>query len=358
MKVLIIATYLRDMLPFMNQYENILKDNKVKYDVFLWDRFNSRKLEKKNNEFIFHQSCGLGGSKWQKIYPYFLFRKTIKNILKDNSYDKIIVFNTLPAFFISDILLNLFGERYILDVRDYTYEKYNFYRKRILKLVENSSFTAISSLGFKEFLGEHSKLVVNHNIPEKYVEVFNPRIIEPSDVIKIGFVGTIRYFYENSALIRSLANDKRFELIYVGRSYEDCNLEKFCKENGYSNVKFFGEYTNEEKAQIYQDIDIINAVYGNKSLEVTTALPNRFYDALIFKKPILVSSGTYISSLVEKNNLGISIDLEDRSFKEKIVNYMTTFDYEKFCEKAMPLLDKIRSEQKAFHKCIGNFTKM
>ena len=75
MKVLIIATYLRDMLPFMNQYENILKDNKVKYDVFLWDRFNSRKLEKKNNEFIFHQSCGLGGSKCKRFIHIFCLEK-------------------------------------------------------------------------------------------------------------------------------------------------------------------------------------------------------------------------------------------------------------------------------------------
>ena len=48
---------------------------------------------------------------------------------------------------------------------------------------------------------------------------------------------------------------------------------------------FKGEFKNEDKPEIYREIDFINAIYGNKSLEVTTALPNRLYDGILFKKP-------------------------------------------------------------------------
>ncbi len=39
---------------------------------------------------------------------------------------------------------------------------------------------------------------------------------------------------------------------------------------------------------------MINSIYGNDSLEVTTALPNRLYEACMFKKPIISSRDTYL----------------------------------------------------------------
>lgn len=358
MRILIVATYLRNMMPFIDQYENILKKNKVKYDILFWDRFSTKSLEKKGNEFIFHQKCSLGGNKLQKIYPYYLFRKNIKKILKNNIYEKIIVFNTLPAFFISDILLNDFSGRYILDIRDYTYEKYSFYRNRILKLIDKSFFTGISSLGFKRFLGDNEKLIVNHNMPENYTEISICKNYKLSKVLRLGYIGTIRYFYENTFLIQMLANDKRFELIYAGRSYDDCNLQRFCEENKINNVKFLGEFQNSEKKIIYEGVDLINAVYGNQSLEVTTALPNRFYDALILKKPMVVSSGTYLANLVESNDIGIAIEIGENDIKRKIIDYISKFDHEKFSETASNLLRKIENEQKKFHKYIEYFLKI
>ena len=80
----------------------------------------------------------------------------------------------------------------------------------------------------------------------------------------------------------------------------DCDLEGYCKRNNIKNVVFKGEFKNEDKPEIYREIDFINAIYGNKSLEVTTALPNRLYDGILFKKPIIASKGTYLGEVIKK----------------------------------------------------------
>ena len=42
-------------------------------------------------------------------------------------------------------------------------------------------------------------------------------------------------------------------------------------------------------------------------MEVQSALPNRLYDALIFKKPIITTEGTYLTEVVEKYGIGFSL---------------------------------------------------
>ena len=72
---------------------------------------------------------------------------------------------------------------------------------------------------------------------------------------------------------------------------------------GKSHVLHFeGVYQNKEKPDIYKKIDLINAVYGNESLIVTTSLPNKLYDCIVFKRPIIVHSGTYLSEIVNEYN--------------------------------------------------------
>lgn len=79
------------------------------------------------------------------------FRKTLKQIIEKGKYDRIVILNTLPGILLSDILLEKFESRYILDIRDYTYEKYGFYRNRVNQLIDHSFISTISSMGFYHF---------------------------------------------------------------------------------------------------------------------------------------------------------------------------------------------------------------
>jgi len=359
MNFLIVAFHPRSMTPYAEQYENGIKKAGHEYDIIFWDRFSNAPLEKCGNEYIFHQICTLGGNRLKKLYPFYLFRKTVKKIIRCGKYDKIIILNTMPGFLIHDILLRKYRDRYILDIRDYTYEKYRYYYVIVKKLIDNSFFTAISSRGFKKFLGENSKFIINHNISNLKNCIEWPTLSLNRKPVRIGFVGAVRYFDENVALIESLKELSNFKLIFIGKALHDCHLEEYCKKNEYQNVVFCGAFQNSEKPKLYNDIDIINSLYGNGSLEVRSALPNRLYDALIFKKPILTTKGTYLSEIVRKYKIGLVLDSSTTYCKtdyiKSITDYVNSFDATAFVKNANYLLEIVKSEQLEFHKRIQEF---
>ena len=361
MKFLIIAFHPRSMTPYAKQYEDAILKAGYGYDILFWDRFSNAPLEKRDNEFIFHRVCTLGGNRLKKIYPFFLFRKNVKKIIREGQYNKIIILNTMPGFLLHDIFLKQYRNRFILDIRDYTYEKYNFYLNTVHKLIDASFFSTISSQGFKSFLGKNDKLILNHNISnldkiEKY-----PSLNKNKKEITIGFVGAVRYFDENIALIKSFKSSSRFTLIFNGREAADCHLEEFCNNNKITNVKFSGAFLNEEKPMLYKKIDIINSLYGNQKIDVQTLLPNRLYDALIFKKPLIVTEGTYLSKIVKKYGIGLTLpgsqDYNEKIYKEKILQYVSRFDEKKYLLNANQLLKKINEEQAEFHRQIDEFVR-
>ena len=256
MKVLIVAFHSRSMTPYSELYENVIKDNNDSYNIIFWDRFSNNKLEQKGNEFIIHKVCSLGGSKLKKIIPMFYFRKTVNKIIKNGNYDRIIILNTLPAVLLSNVLISNYRGKYILDIRDYTYEKYKFYKKRVDNLVKNSFITTVSSFGFFRFLENNKKIYLNHNISNWDVFGFSDNELSKKPKIKIGFVGVVRYMKENMNLIRQMKNNGKYEFVYIGKTYPECNLEKTCKNENIENVTFKGEFNNKDKPEIYKDIDI------------------------------------------------------------------------------------------------------
>ena len=356
MKFLIIAFHPQSMTPYAKHYEKVIIKARYEYDIVFFDRFSNAPLEKKGNQFIFHRICTLGGNRLKKLYPFYLFRKTVKRIIKAGKYDKIIVLNTMPGFLLQDILIHSYPNKYIFDIRDYTYEKYTLYRDSVRKIISNSYFTAISSRGFMEFLGHSDKFVINHNITE-YDGVEEPVLsLDKKQKLTIGFVGAVRYFDVNKALVDCLSKSSGYQLLYVGRQNEDCNLQEYCQYNNYKNVYFQGTYSNEDKPQIYQSIDIINSIYGNYSKEVTTLMPNRLYDALLFKRPILVSKGTYLADIVQKYRIGLAVN-DITNVENEINRYIMDFDTDLFNTCANVLLSIVLKEQQEFYQKIGEFIR-
>lgn len=351
MRILLITSYKRNMLPYLTKYEKLLKNANINYDILFWDRDKNYKLINADNEYIFGEKCSLGGdkiSKLSKIFSYFTFRKNVKKLLEINSYDKVIVFNTLPALFMIDVLLIKYKNNYIFDYKDYTYENLYMYKKAVNAIVNNSYFTAISSKGFIKFLKNERKLISNHNISNLELKESVVKLNCNLSKITIGFLGLIRYENENRIIIESLKNSDKYLLKYVGRIYDGCKLQQYCEQENIANVSFDGEFKNEDKGRLYNNIDIINAVYGNKTYEVKTALPNKLYDCLLFKKPMIVSNNTYLADVIEKYNLGIAIDLEQDSILEKLEHYIDEFDQKLFIKNTEFLLKSVLEDERRF----------
>jgi len=88
---------------------------------------------------------------------------------------------------------------------------------------------------------------------------------------------------------------------------------------------------------------------------VTTALPNKLYDSILYKKPLMASSGTYLGELAEKYKIGFTVDVTADNIAETIENYISNFDEEVFLEGCQRLLKRVLTEQETAETHIKKF---
>lgn len=351
MKICIIGHTERNYLPYMERYITFFEENKVDYDIICWQREETGLVAKKN-EFNFYEEPK--GGIFNKATAYLRFKEFVINVLEKNNYDKVVILSTVPAVVLSKYLFKHFDGKYLFDFRDYSFERFLPYKKLVDKLIDRSQLTTISSRGFLDFLEENEKIVVNHNIP--FVDAESTMVdLKNKQVFNIGFIGGVRYYDENVALINSLKNTFRYQIWYIGQPAKGCDLQSYCAQNEITNVSFIGKYNNAQKQEYYKCIDIINSIYGSDSLEVTTALPNRLYEACIYKKPIISSKKTYLGELIHNYNLGVVIDVEKDDVLTIINDYINNFDVTKFEDGCKGLLAEVANDEAILHKKLKQF---
>lgn len=353
-KVCIIAHTERNYLPYMDRYTTFFDENNVEYDIICWQREESL-FPCPENEFHFFEEAEEGFFK--KLGSYLRYRRYVLKILKKKKYDKLIVLTTVPAVFIYRYMLNKYDGNYLFDIRDYSFESFAPYRKLVNRIIEHSAITTISSHGFMEFLAPNKKIVMNHNIPIQFTPAKEARDIKGKQVLNIGFIGGVRYFDENCALMEKLKNTFRYQLWYIGKPVPDCDLQGYCAEHEITNVSFVGKYNNADKAELYKNIDMINSIYGDESLEVTTALPNRLYEACLLKKPIISSTGTFLGELIDRYDIGISVDVEADDVLAIVDHYVENFDPVKFSKHCDEFLNDVKKDEENLYRQLKSFIK-
>lgn len=350
MKIGIIAFWDRIAVPYLSKYEELLNSLGIPYDSILWDRSQTAPVTVEDKTLFLHRK--LRGGVAGKVIGFFQWRKDILKILKTNHYSGLIVLTTHPAILISSYLKRHYRNAYIFDIRDYTQEKYTVYRRQVMKLIDRSSLTAISSKGFMRFLEAHPKIVPNHNItvqPGNTVSELN----ETKRPIEFSFVGNVRLDRQTEAMLLTLGNDPNIHMRFVGRIVPGCRIRELIQEHGITNVSLEGAFDVSQKPEIYADTDLINTVYANDTedrlaLGDSTPIPNRLYDALVFRRPMIASRGTYLAQIIEKYHLGLVVNGFDKDLSEQIETYFRTFDHKAFSKGCTELLKEVTEEEEIF----------
>ena len=79
------------------------------------------------------------------------------------------------------------------------------------------------------------------------------------------------------------------------------HLKSFTQKLGASNVVFHGEYNPKERYRFVQNTDVIHNIYS-ESENMMSALSNKFYDGVIFYKPLLCMEGSFMGAIAQKEN--------------------------------------------------------
>lgn len=301
--------------PYLDKYTDEIIRNNEDYEVLYWAREKYSKHYKNNNssKFIpFYLESSLSNPPHKKMLGFYKFRKWLVKKIKQNKYEKLIILSTLSGIIINDLLLKEYKNKYIFDIRDYSYEHNKLFYLIEEKLIKHSYFTSISSEGFKSFLPPFSKYLIVHNFNSKEVNMDNEFkkdvVANPLTVV---WNGTLRYFDHQKHIIDHFSKDDRFKLVYHGIGPEYDTYIKYCRDMNIENVTFTGEYNNNDKHELIKGAHIINNSYiSHKHMETKYAISNKFYDGVIYKIPQLVELDSYKFDLVMKYGVGFGIDVK------------------------------------------------
>lgn len=334
--------------PYLKIYEKTLQQSGTNYHFLFWNRTSFESTHLPCNYIPFQKGSRLNKNKLSKLIDFWCYRRWLKARLLEEKYDKLILLSTLSGMILADVILRHYKKRYILDIRDYSYERiYPFYKIEEA-LLHYSLLNCISSKGFKNFLPPSVEYTPVHNITgfnNKDVYHFTKK--NYGSTLNIVWNGAVRYFSQQRKIIEKLGNDKRFSVFYYGSGAEFDEYQSFLRSKNFYNVFLMGPYDNSEKDRILKDADIINSSY-QFSIETEFAMPNKFYDGIIYKIPQLVEVNTYKCREVEKLNLGIGLDVDCENFADQLYEYYFSINEEDFNAKCDETLKLVLQENEAF----------
>ena len=350
MKIGVICFWDREATPYLEKYERMLEKNSIDYEVIFWNRTGIKNdlLGTKEKEIVLRcRSKAI-----HKIMDFVSWRIKVIKILKKEKYDFLIVLSTYPAFLLSSYLFKCYRQKYIFDIRDYSMEENPLFGSVVTKLIDKSVFTTISSKGYLHWLKPSSKIIPNHNITN-YQENYEKHIrLRSNDKLNFTFVGNVRLDKQTEAVLLKLKNSNKYTSGFVGRILPTCNVVQLCHDSDIRNVYFEGPFTNKHKPEIYRNIDLINAIYANDHKNIrladSTPLPNRVYDAAVFKCPIIASRGTYLAELIDEYYLGFSVNGFDNDIESQFDSFVDSFDEKAFREGCGRFLRDIMDEEEIF----------
>ena len=343
--------------PYLTKYTNVLDKNKIAYQIIYWNRVDV-KDEIKENHIVFNRKSKLKKSKILKVFDFLAYSIWLNKIIIKNRYKKMIILSTIPGIILKSKIIKNYNNKFIFDIRDYSYENIKLFFLREKKVIQNANFVAISSDGFREFLPKNQEYVTIHNF--SYDELCSAREAEfklnKSTRTNIGWVGTVRYYDHQVRLINKVADSKNFILHFFGIGPDYEKLKKYVDNNKLDNIKFHGEYSVSDKMKIMNQIDIVHNNYESKNtLETKYAVSNKFYDGLIFKKPQFVEPGSFKESLLVKYKVGISIDINKNDFLFKLKEYYRSIDAEHFNRNCVVAMENFKNEEEVFNDKLKDF---
>lgn len=339
-------------MPYMRFYKRLLDENGVGADYYCWDRSKNAPT-KKDESGIVTLGIRCTGSRIRKFGAMLKWKKAVLKLLRREKYDRLIVLTTLPAYLLKGYLLRNYKGRYLIDIRDFTYDHIGFYRKAVGKLCRSSGGTFVSSEGFKRMLDDPGEVIPIHNVDITPAPYGLPDLNKKE--LTIGYVGLVKYYASN---VHFLSQFKKsgYRFCYYG-IYADGRLQEYCRENHFENAEFYGRFSSEEKNQIYKDIDLVNCYFGKDNFSgQKMLLPNRLYDAVYSNRPVVTNGGSYLAECVRKYSLGLVISDENRMLEETQA-YVQGFDADAYVKGVAKFRQLIESQQKTAAEKILRFCR-
>lgn len=267
----------------------------------------------------------------KNLVPMLKFNKRLYDILRRMSKQYSIIhasdFDTvIPAYLIK----KRYKKKLIYDIYDYYVDSHHmpsFIEKMIkiidTKVINNSDVVLLCNEKRLEQIYPAKPKCVEyiHNTPFNMCFEHKEKIEE--ERIKIVYVGGLiekgRFIKE---LLDVVSEDKRFELLIGGYGIFEDYVKKMSDK--FDNIKFLGKLRYDEVLKIESQADIMTALYDPSLKNHQYAAPNKFYEALMAGKPLIVAKNTYVDSIVKRENIGWVLEETEEKAKNNLKNILNS----------------------------------
>lgn len=270
------------------------------------------------------------GSGFKKnIFPLLKFQiKLFLELVKRKKEIDIVHACDFDTALTSYIYCKIFKKKIVYDIYDFYVDSFNV-PKELKKVIKKLDYKIINDATAviictderkKQIKGSNpKKLFVVQNSPE-YIEI--PKDIElekeNSTSIKIGYFGILNDNRLIKELVDIVSSRNDLELLIGGfGKYEEYIIEK-SKET--TNIAFYGKLEYKKVLELESKCDILTALYDPIIPNHKYAAPNKFYEALMLGKPLIMCNNTGMSNVVENEKIGILIDEFNKSSLESGIN--------------------------------------
>ena len=180
------------------------------------------------------------------------------------------------------------------------------------RIIRKSIKTVMTSEGFINYhfqsmscCPDNVVLVPNRLSPAIRDYALNEQHTPDPSHLHFAFVGMIRYeALVNMADIIS-RNFPNHEFHFYGILDPNIKEQSLPKRE---NVFYHGPYKSPvDLPDIYRNVDVMISTY-DLDMNVRYAEPNKLYEAVFFRRPIIVSSGTFLASKVKRLGIGYDVD--------------------------------------------------
>ncbi|MCM1483856.1 MAG: capsular biosynthesis protein [Muribaculaceae bacterium] len=352
MKIALVLPGNRWICPYTAAYMEILDREGVPYDVIYWNRDGSE--PGMGIEYDRPQDNSL--SRIHKVGAFIGYIRFIKRTLLSGGYDKVLIFGPQIAIPLAGFLKKHFSGRYIFDYRDLSIEQIGLLKRPFRTVLDHSYANVISSPGFKKCLPQGYDYVLSHNFVignvRRALDEKNPEPW-PAEGIDVLTIGSIRDYEANREVIDALRDRSDITMRFIGRGVSSEQLKEYATAEKITNIEFKGFYNKEDERGYIDDCTYLN-IYYPRIISHSTALSNRFYNSLICKRPMIVTSDSTQGSYVERYNLGLSLN-DCSGLDVKLKEWVNANDYRDFCRRCDNLLTEFVNDYNKFNHIVVSF---
>lgn len=306
------------------KYEKIYKRMNIEYLILGWDR--AGKEIKRDNTVYCHSKAGfqkgLAGA-WGRLKLNFFFVNWLFRNYMRYKYIHACDLDTV----LSALVMKCFGKIVIFDIFDWYSDEMRTGCKIIdclIKILERFS-VKFSDL---VIICEHERLKQMKIIPQRYIVIRNM----PSKVSEVHINGGVAS--PSIAYVGGLVKHRGLdELLEVAAIYpkiivniagfgDDDIVEKIRKfTHVYKNIKYYGYLKYHDALRLMSMSSLLYAMYYTSNPNHVYAAPNKFYEGLLLRKPVLTNCGTLFSNMVAKYKTGYIISEGKNALNDFFSNF-------------------------------------